>query len=106
MSSSAAASSASGSTRTSTAGSGSDRAGFSRNDLEDRAGGDRGRSARGPAKGSCRSLGASLELKLRWHGEGLDRLLDEAHARVVDATVVLLRDAGWDVAVEASFSIW
>jgi hypothetical protein len=52
------------------------------------------------------ALGASLELKLRWHGEGLDRLLDEAHARVVDATVVLLREAGWDAAVEASFSIW
>ena len=51
-------------------------------------------------------LGASIELKLRWHGEGLDRLLDEAHARLVDATVVLLREAGWDVAVEASFSIW
>ena len=26
------------------------------------------------------ALGASLDLKLRWHGEGLDRLLDEAHA--------------------------
>ena len=52
------------------------------------------------------ALGASLELKLRWHGEGLDRLLDEAHAQVVDATVVLLREAGWDAAVEVSFSIW
>jgi transcriptional regulator with XRE-family HTH domain len=52
------------------------------------------------------ALGASLELRLRWHGEGLDRLLDEAHARVVDATVVLLREAGWDAAVEVSFSIW
>ncbi len=52
------------------------------------------------------ALGASLELKLRWHGEGLDRLLDEAHARLVDATVVLLREAGWEVAVEVSFSIW
>jgi transcriptional regulator with XRE-family HTH domain len=51
------------------------------------------------------ALGASLDLKLRWHGEGLDRLLDEAHARLVDATVVLLREAGWDVAVEVSFSI-
>jgi transcriptional regulator with XRE-family HTH domain len=47
-------------------------------------------------------LGASLELKLRWHGEGLDRLLDEAHAQVVDATVVLLREAGWEAAVEVS----
>jgi hypothetical protein len=51
-------------------------------------------------------LGASVDVRLRWHGEGLDRLLDEAHARLVDATVVLLREAGWDVAVEVSFSIW
>jgi hypothetical protein len=52
------------------------------------------------------ALGASLDLKLRWHGESLDRLLDEAHARLVDVTVALLRDAGWEVAVEVSFSIW
>ncbi len=52
------------------------------------------------------ALGASVDLKLRWHGEGLDRLLDEAHAQVVDATVVLLREAGWDAAVEVSFSTW
>jgi transcriptional regulator with XRE-family HTH domain len=52
------------------------------------------------------ALGASVDLKLRWHGEGLDRLLDEVHAQVVDATVVLLREAGWDAAVEVSFSIW
>jgi transcriptional regulator with XRE-family HTH domain len=51
------------------------------------------------------ALGATLDLKLRWHGEGLDRLLDEAHARLVDATVVLLREAGWEVAVEVSFAI-
>jgi hypothetical protein len=51
------------------------------------------------------ALGATLDLKLRWHGEGLDRLLDEAHARLVEATVVLLRDSGWEVAVEVSFSI-
>jgi transcriptional regulator with XRE-family HTH domain len=52
------------------------------------------------------ALGASLDLKLRWHGESLDRLLDEAHAQVVDATVVVLREAGWDATVEVSFSIW
>jgi hypothetical protein len=52
------------------------------------------------------ALGASVDLKLRWHGEGLDRLLDEAHARLVDETVVLLRGAGWDAAVEVSFSVW
>jgi hypothetical protein len=52
------------------------------------------------------ALGASLGVRLRWHGEGLDRLLDEAHARLVDETVILLQKASWDVAVEVSFSIW
>jgi transcriptional regulator with XRE-family HTH domain len=52
------------------------------------------------------ALGSEVDVRLRWHGEGLDRLLDEAHARLVDATVALLRDADWEVAVEVSFSIW
>lgn len=51
------------------------------------------------------ALGASLELSLRWRGEALDRLLDEAHAAIVDATVAVYRSAGWEVAVEASFAI-
>ena len=50
------------------------------------------------------SVGGSLELVLRWQGEGLDRLLDEAHARIVDALVAWLRARSWEVAVEASFS--
>ena len=51
------------------------------------------------------ALGATLETSLRWRGEGLDRLLDEEHAVIVDAAVALYRAAGWEVAVEASFSI-
>jgi transcriptional regulator with XRE-family HTH domain len=50
------------------------------------------------------SAGGSLDLLLRFHGEGLDRLLDEAHAGLVDTLVALLRGLGWDVAVEVSFS--
>lgn len=52
------------------------------------------------------AVGATLDVRLRWHGEMLDRLLDEAHAAIVDMVVVLLRAAGWEVAVEVSFSIW
>lgn len=52
------------------------------------------------------AVGATVDLRLRWNGEALDRLLDEAHARLVDAFVLLLRACGWDVAVEVSFSIW
>jgi transcriptional regulator with XRE-family HTH domain len=51
-------------------------------------------------------LGAVVDVRLRWNGEQLDRLLDEAHARLVDKVVVMLRAAGLDVAVEVSFSVW
>ena len=52
------------------------------------------------------ALGATIEIRLRWHGEQLDWLLDEAHAAIVDRTVSMLRATGWEVAVEVSFSIW
>ena len=51
-------------------------------------------------------LGADLDLRVRWHGEGLDRLLDEAHANLVDAMVQRLTDAGWECAVEVTFSVY
>ena len=43
-------------------------------------------------------------IALRWHGEELDRLLDEAHARLVDEVVRRSTVLGWVVAVEVSFS--
>jgi hypothetical protein len=39
------------------------------------------------------ALGATLEVRLRWDGELLDRLLDETHAHLVDMIVALLRRA-------------
>jgi transcriptional regulator with XRE-family HTH domain len=51
-------------------------------------------------------LGAVVDLRLRWNGEQLDRLLDEPHARLVDVVVAMLQASGWDVAVEVSFSLW
>lgn len=52
------------------------------------------------------ALGGTLDVRVRWHGEQLDRLLDEAHARIVELVVAMLRTAGWEVIVEASFAIW
>ncbi len=52
------------------------------------------------------ALGAVIDLRLRWRGEQLDRLLDESHARLVDVVVALLRATGWEVAVEVSYSIF
>jgi transcriptional regulator with XRE-family HTH domain len=51
------------------------------------------------------AVGADVQLTARWHGEGLDRLLDAAHAGLVERVVRLLQDAGWETAVEVSFSI-
>jgi transcriptional regulator with XRE-family HTH domain len=55
---------------------------------------------------AAHALGAEVDVRLRWRGEQLDRLLDEAHAAVVDAMVARLQRFGWIVDVEASFSVW
>jgi transcriptional regulator with XRE-family HTH domain len=52
----------------------------------------------------CAALSADLDVRIRWRGEGLDRLLDERHAGVVDQFVRLLGQAGWDAAVEVTFN--
>lgn len=51
------------------------------------------------------ALGARLVLELRWHGEGLGRLLDQDHADLVDQVVGLLGRNGWETAVEVSFQV-
>lgn len=50
-------------------------------------------------------LGATLDVGIRWRGEGLDRLLDAAHAGLVESVVVRLERHGWETAVEASYAI-
>jgi transcriptional regulator with XRE-family HTH domain len=51
------------------------------------------------------ALSARLEVLMTWHGEGLDRLLDAAHARIVENVARELRTLGWEVAIEVSFNI-
>ena len=50
------------------------------------------------------ALDATVDLTLRWRGEGLDRLLDSAHAAVQDQVASMFRKAGWTVDVEVSFN--
>jgi transcriptional regulator with XRE-family HTH domain len=52
------------------------------------------------------SLGARASLRLFWQGEALDRLLDAAHAGLVDQVVELLRREGWEVIAEATFNVF
>jgi transcriptional regulator with XRE-family HTH domain len=51
------------------------------------------------------AVGAEIDLRVRWHGAELDRLLDEGHARLTDHVVRLLERSGWECVVEATFSI-
>ena len=51
-------------------------------------------------------LDARVQLDLAWRGAAIDRLIDERHAALVDATVRWLTGAGWSVLAEASFSIY
>ena len=50
---------------------------------------------------------AELVLTIRWPGGDLDRVLDEAHARLGERVVGMLQGDGWGVAIpEVSFSVF
>jgi transcriptional regulator with XRE-family HTH domain len=51
------------------------------------------------------AVGAAADLRLSFNGEALDRLLDAAHAGLVEIVAGLLRNWGWSVIAEATFSI-
>jgi transcriptional regulator with XRE-family HTH domain len=50
------------------------------------------------------ALGARASVRVFWQGEGLDRLLDAAHAGLVDQVVEVLVSEGWQVVPEATFN--
>jgi transcriptional regulator with XRE-family HTH domain len=50
-------------------------------------------------------LGARVEVRLLWQGEGLDRLLDARHAGLVERVLALLGLQGWEAAAEVSFNV-
>jgi hypothetical protein len=51
------------------------------------------------------ALGGSLDVRVRWNGEALDRLLDSAHAAAVEVAMHLLQGSGWSVMPEVTFAI-
>jgi transcriptional regulator with XRE-family HTH domain len=62
------------------------------------------RMAWGDLLAVAEALDGQLGLDFRWRGGDLDRLLDAAHAAIVDSLVGVYRAAGWAVVVEATFS--
>ncbi|HEV8698432.1 MAG TPA: helix-turn-helix transcriptional regulator [Candidatus Limnocylindrales bacterium] len=51
------------------------------------------------------ALGATLSVRVLWHGEGLDRLLDAAHADLTERVLQLLQASGWVAVTEVSFNV-
>ena len=49
-------------------------------------------------------LDVSIFLDAKWNGGIVDRLIDRAHASIVEAVVRELRDLGWEVVVEFGFN--
>lgn len=52
------------------------------------------------------ALGARISVRVLSHGEDLDRLLDAAHAAIVEHVTQLLRPLGWEVVPEATFNVY
>jgi transcriptional regulator with XRE-family HTH domain len=52
------------------------------------------------------ALGATVDLRLGWHGEALDRLLDDVHAAAVEHVARLLIGWQWEVSTEVTFAIY
>ena len=50
-------------------------------------------------------LGGELDVRIRWRGEDMDRLLDSMHAAIVERIVEMLTSFGWECAVEVTFRI-
>ena len=50
------------------------------------------------------ALGATVSVRVLWHGEGLDRLLDAAHADLTNRVLELLSGLGWQALPEVSFN--
>lgn len=91
------------------------RRGWRQSDLGDRAGVSRefvSRIERGSVRGLTvqgiekvsAALDASVDITVRWHGEQLDRLLDAAHAHLVQTVSHQLSASGWLSEVEVSFN--
>jgi transcriptional regulator with XRE-family HTH domain len=56
--------------------------------------------------GVLAALDARLAVRVLWHGEDLDRLLDADHARLVEAITKSLAAAGWTVLHEVTFQVF
>ena len=83
------------------------RSGVPRGAISDAERGLIGRISVDQLEGLARTLGAQLDIWLRWHGDELDRLLNRDHSAMHEQLARLLEAIGsWTVAPEVSFAIY
>jgi transcriptional regulator with XRE-family HTH domain len=82
------------------------RAGVSQQHVSDLERGQLGRMSFDAASRLFAVLDARLVVSVSWRGAQLDRLLDEAHAAVVAATVTRLQADGWEVLPEVTYAVY
>jgi transcriptional regulator with XRE-family HTH domain len=58
----------------------------------------------GTVRATVGALDARAEFQLLWRGGAADRLLDRIHAALVERVVAVMRELGWEVLAEVSFS--
>jgi transcriptional regulator with XRE-family HTH domain len=58
------------------------------------------------ARRVARALDARLVVTAHWRGGEADRLLDRAHASIVELVIGILRDADWQVLPEFTFNVY
>lgn len=51
------------------------------------------------------ALGGDLDMRVRWRGEELDRLLDATHAAIGETLIRILTELGWECAAEVTFMV-
>jgi transcriptional regulator with XRE-family HTH domain len=81
------------------------KAGLSRSKVSRIESGDWSRIPAGDVAAAAAALGATPDVRVRWHAEDLDRLLDSDHAAVVDHLVRQVTTWGWQCLVEVSFNV-
>lgn len=82
----------------------SERAGVSRQKVTRLERGDLSGLTLADIENCFEALGTRLELRVRWRGAALDRVLDEGHARLAGRVVEVLRRCAWAVELETSFA--
>jgi transcriptional regulator with XRE-family HTH domain len=83
-----------------------ERAGISQSVYSEAERGDIANLKLGTLERIVNALGAELDVVVRYQGGLADRLVDRAHAAIVEVVVATLASSGWETMIEFSFNVY